>query len=606
MSGAVDSDRGAELEDCWPWTSEVAQQTLARLREGRTWKQCFETALLELDEERADHLMLLAREARAAWLVMLAGEPGRALCIGNACSGAAVALARAGHRVVLVDRSHMRLELGIAQVRAMAGSKALAVRIGEGARLPFQSDAFELVLEELHLPQARAPWKFDPSELARVCAGELVVSANNRLGYKRSAGRRADFRVPSPFAFVAGALSPAHGERTLRGYRAWLRRAGMSEVRAFALYPHQSDFTHLVALDGGGPRLMIGPKERGNQAKMIATRLGLFPWLTPSFAFIARRESKSRAKTRLERVLQELSQRTGEPQPEAEYVHATRGNTTLVMTRVQGAASDDPRGRWAVHIPLSRQQEDQLVKHQARLSLIRERFPALKVPQPLWIGRAAGLTIACERRLDGLTAPQYTGEHGIAARMFSDAARDFSTLIMRPARVFDAADFERLVASRFELVARFAVVPATIQNLAALCERLRAQLIGTSFPLVLQHADLRSKHVQLAADGSVLGYLDWGSSELDDLPYFDLLHLIVHERKHEADLTAQAAWAIVRERKQLREHEQRALDDYSERIGLDERVRRAIETMYPVLVAAMAERNWDYSRPRWLSRQFGV
>jgi hypothetical protein len=25
-----------------------------------------------------------------------------------------------------------------------------------------------------------------------------------------------------------------------------------------------------------------------------------------------------------------------------------------------------------------------------------------------------------------------------------------------------------------------------------------------------------------------------------------------------------------------------------------------------VLVAAMAERHWDFSRPRWLRRQFGI
>jgi len=25
-----------------------------------------------------------------------------------------------------------------------------------------------------------------------------------------------------------------------------------------------------------------------------------------------------------------------------------------------------------------------------------------------------------------------------------------------------------------------------------------------------------------------------------------------------------------------------------------------------VLVAGMAERNWDYSRPRWVHRQFGL
>jgi len=28
--------------------------------------------------------------------------------------------------------------------------------------------------------------------------------------------------------------------------------------------------------------------------------------------------------------------------------------------------------------------------------------------------------------------------------------------------------------------------------------------------------------------------------------------------------------------------------------------------LYPVLVAAMAEKNWDYSRPRWLHASFGL
>jgi hypothetical protein len=35
-------------------------------------------------------------------------------------------------------------------------------------------------------------------------------------------------------------------------------------------------------------------------------------------------------------------------------------------------------------------------------------------------------------------------------------------------------------------------------------------------------------------------------------------------------------------------------------------VQRAIEAAYPVFVAAMAERTWGYTRPRWLHRQFGL
>ena len=228
------------------------------------------------------------------------------------------------------------------------------------------------------------------------------------------------------------------------------------------------------------------------------------------------------------------------------------------------------------------------------------------MPEPLWIGESNGLTIACERRLPGISAPQFTGDHTVAKRMFAEVARDFSALTMRPAQVFDASDFERLIAARFALVARYAAVPATVERLGALCESLRDQFIGARLPLVLHHSDLRSKHIQIRSDGSVIGYMDWGSCEINDLPYFDVLHMIVHERKHEAGLSAAQAWRIVRERGELRDYERAALDDYSARIGIDERARRAIEAMYPVIVAGMAERNWDYSRPRWLARQFAL
>ncbi len=597
----------ATIEDPWPWTREVGEHALSALRAGAAWKSVFESALLSLDDERADHLMLLTREARAAWLVFLQGEPGQALCIGNASSGAAIALARAGHRVVLMDRSPARLELGLAQARGMAGIDAFAVCVGARTRLPFGDGAFDLVLQEQGLPQARTPWKYSLNELARVSRAELVLSANNRLGYKRSRGRRGDFAIPSPIAYVSGALFPAHGERSLRGYRAALWNANLDHVRAFALYPHLSDFTHLVNLDRGGPTLMLGPKERLNRPKILATKLGLFPWLTPSFAFLARKKKlAARSQTRLDRVLDDLAARIGESRPDAEFVHATRGNTTLIFTRLVGRGEDEPRGRWVVHVPLSEQQRVQLIQHHARLALVREKFSAVAVPEPLWIGESQGLTIACERRLPGISAPQFTGDHTVAKRMFADVARDFSTLTMRPAQVFDAADFERLIAPRFALVARFAAVPATVERLGELCESVRGQLVGARLPLVLHHSDLRSKHIQIRPDGSVIGYMDWGSCEIDDLPYFDLLHMIVHERKHEAGLTAAQAWRIVRERGELRDYEQRALDDYSERIDIDERARRAIEAIYPVIVAGMAERNWDYSRPRWLARQFGL
>jgi aminoglycoside phosphotransferase (APT) family kinase protein len=135
-------------------------------------------------------------------------------------------------------------------------------------------------------------------------------------------------------------------------------------------------------------------------------------------------------------------------------------------------------------------------------------------------------------------------------------------------------------------------------------DEMRERLIGKSIPRAVYHADMRAKHVQLDVDGGVTAYLDWGTTELEGLPYQDLLHLVVHERKQEAGLSAAAAWSIVRDRAELRDVERESLACYARTVGLDDETCRAFELMYPVLVAAMAEKNWEYSRPRWLHRQF--
>ncbi len=48
------------------------------------------------------------------------------------------------------------------------------------------------------------------------------------------------------------------------------------------------------------------------------------------------------------------------------------------------------------------------------------------------------------------------------------------------------------------------------------------------------------------------------------------------------------------------------MNSYAKTLGLSSSVVAAIDAIYPVLVAAMAEKNWDFSRPRWLHKQFGI
>ncbi len=256
-------------------------------------------------------------------------------------------------------------------------------------------------------------------------------------------------------------------------------------------------------------------------------------------------------------------------------------------------------------MPLGTHQLEQIPAHAGALRRLRELAPDLPVPDLLFHGELEGLQLSCERRLGGSTAPQHTGDHARVRRMLEDAARHLA-LLAEPPRPLGQDDFERIFGAKIDLVARYAREPGTLRWLAELRADLAAELTGRPLPRALCHGDLRSKHVQLDGNGRVLGYLDWGTATEDDAPYYDLLHLLTHERKQEAGCSAGEAWRLVRERRELRSYERAALDDYARRVGLDDVARAALERAYPVFVAHVAERNWDYSRPRWLSRQFGI
>ena len=576
---------------------------LAALDAGTPFKRVLEELLLELTDADAERLMLLVRESRGAWAPLLEARSGRVLFLGEAASGTPVALANLGFRVTLVSPSRELLRFARHRAGVLCPGPPHAVVAGTDASLPFADGAFDLVVQEGGLPGPETGWGHALAECRRVSRGELVLIADNRLGYKRSTGRRGRYHVPGPLEFVSRAASPPRGERTLAGYRRALSAAGLERPRAFSLYPHSTEFVHVVAIEGDGPRLSLGPKERENRLKVWAHRLGLFPVLTPSFAIAA---GGSGGPTRLDRVLAELARTLGEPLPRPAQLVATRGNTCVVLTAVPGASEDDPAGRWCLHLPLSPSQRHQVDRHHEIVSRMGSAHPGIPVPQPLFAGSIEGAHLTCERRMGGVTAPQLPVSPRTSRNLLADAARLTVQLAVEPARPIDEDAFERLVGRKLDLVARYAHVPSTLERLAELRALAKEALVGESLPLVLSHADLRGKHVQVDGDGRVLGLLDWGSAEDRALPYFDLFHLVVHERKQEGHITAGEAWRLARDRAQLRGWEAAALDDYAHRLGLSDVLRRTVEAIYPALVAAMVESNWDYSRPRWVQRQFGL
>jgi aminoglycoside phosphotransferase (APT) family kinase protein len=584
----------------WPAPRAQLEAALAELEAGTSFKSALERLLRDSEDSSAARLMQLLRESRGAWFAFLRRKPGRALLVGNALSGAAVALAAAGWRLTILDPSVLRARLAAWRQEFLVPGRSRLVAGGDGPSLPFSDASFDLLALEDGLPGRGTDRPFGLPEVRRVLRGELAVVASNRLGYKRSILMQGQFEVHAPLAWLGRALSPSGRAHTLRGWRRRLRRRESERVEAFSLYPHSDDFTHVVALDAAEPRLWMGPKERGNRLKVAAHAAGLFPVLTPSFLLLQRHALQDSAPPRWQRLLEALASKLGAPTPRLEHFVATRGNTAVLLTHL------DQPSAWCVHVPLSPAQAAQVANHDRTLRLLRRKLPSLPLPEAHFCGEIDGLFVCCESRVGGLAAPQLTGDLRAAQGMFAQVARDFARLAFDPARPWSEADFEELVGARMDRSARFAHVESTVAAIAALRERLKRELVGRAIPVVLGHQDLRSKHLQVERDGRIVGYLDWGTADDRGLVWFDLLHLIVHERKQEQNLTPAAAWRLVRERGELRAHEAAALEHYGRALGLDETVRRAMEAAYPVFVAAMAEATWDYSRPRWLHRQFGI
>ena len=180
--------------------------------------------------------------------------------------------------------------------------------------MSFARDAFDLVMVEDGLPGPLTGRGFDMEEVRRVAASEVLVAADNRLGYKRSTGRRGVFRR-SPLLLLHRRCVLARGARPAGDAR---RRARAREEAkaASALYPHAREFSHVVGLDAPLPELSVGPRERRNRVKVAANRAGLFRWLTPSFAVRAR--VACGAIDRADALLAALADEIGEPAPRVE------------------------------------------------------------------------------------------------------------------------------------------------------------------------------------------------------------------------------------------------------------------------------------------------
>lgn len=586
--------------------STTLREGLERLhgRDDLSFKTRLELLVFELPPAESDALMMLMKESRGAWALLLEAASGQALFIGDALSGTPLALGTLGFQVTVVDPSRHRVQFALHRGEALAPGSTSAVQGGLDARLPFVDEAFGVTVVEGGLPSEKTGWGFDLEEARRVTASELVVVADNRLGYKRSTGRRGLFRR-DPRVLVREVLRPSKGEATLPTTKALVQgdAAKWSSTRAFSLYPGALEFSHVVALDEARPQLTIGPRERKNKLKMVGYGLGLFRWLTPSFAVHARR-SRGPFEDRLTRILALLSEITGEEAAVADILVATRSNDALIHTAPK--VGSGVAGRWTLHVPLQPAKRKMVAVHHEWLVRLQKELPDVPVPEPLFLGELEGTHLAVERRLGGLSGTDVTGDLERTRRMFVDAARHAALLVDQKATEIDEGWAERYLAPRFDRVERLVRTDSTRKRLRSLRSRVEERLIGSKSRLAIYHADLRGKHVQVDDDGAVTGYLDWGASEPSFLPFVDLLHLVVHQRKQEVGGAFGDAWRALLNPAGRRDYESQAFDDYLSHTGFEAEELAFYLDAYPLFIAGMAERNWDYSRPDWVRRQFGM
>ncbi len=590
-------DHGDPLPD--PLIAGLARRLRGAIDAG--YREALEALLAALPGERAATLAQLTRESRGTWALLLSGCGGEALHVGSPLSGAVVPLAAAGYRVTLLDTSRERLELAVRIASHQVPGKVRGVLGRDDARLPFADRAFDVVVHDDE--RAPAPGPELLSELRRVCASELVVTGDNRLGYKRSSGRAWDWRVPSPLEYARAVARPRAGERTLRAWRRALRAADFEEPRALALYPDRRDFAQVIALDEPLPRLVVGPNEARNRLKVAAHALGAFPAFTPSFAFLARRRGSAAGPPLLERVLRELAERTGEPVPAVEHLVGSRGNNALVMTAVPGAPADDPRGRWVLHVPLHLGHRAGLALHVEMLRRVRREHAGVPVPEALFFGELCGLTLSCERRLAGFASNHALTSRERADRVLHQIAGHLAQLVLEPARALDENEYDALVGPWFE-GALHAIDDADLRReLERRRASARAELAGRVLPRMLAHGDLRAKHVQVDDALRVVGYLDWGTVAEPSLPGLDLVHRIVHDRKQMLGQRDAHAWRDVLAL-ELAPGERAALERYAAALGIELRDVIDVAELYPAHLTAIVDRFTPYVPRDWYRAHF--
>lgn len=539
---------------------EIPQKPMQELVEAcrtQPWREALE-GTLRVAPYPSGLLLYAVGGNRAGWWPLLnLRRDSRVLDLGCGWGAISFALARRAGLVVGCDLAVERLRF-LQQRAVQEGARNVQlVWGGDGKRLPFRDNEFDLVVLNGVLEWVPQSVEGSPDtiqleflkEVARVLSkhGQLVLAIENRWSWLYWMGRPEEHSriryvslLPRGLANIYARLRTGKPYRTHThsywAYKRMLRTAGfqssqivvpLRDYRSFeAIVDPEREQTVADFFESLG-RARAG--RIGNTLRGRAARL-----LSPSFCCIAERDGTGDSFLKL-LAAEVTRQVSGTQAPDVTW---QRYRVTPPEVAVVTLEWDSGRKRVIVKLPLAPTARERCTHERDTLQALRGLFPrkagALpEIPESLGLGEFQGQPYFIETCMPGYAATRFLGR----SKDFERVLKLSSEFIAR----FGRATQERttITEHNWALVmtpgtrAGITRIRHTLSVSAELFETyLKKCLTGQTWPTVWGHGDFWCGNVMTDEDGKkVTGVVDWDRSLSKDLAGVDLLGGFIYGRK---------------------------------------------------------------------------
>jgi ubiquinone/menaquinone biosynthesis C-methylase UbiE/aminoglycoside phosphotransferase (APT) family kinase protein len=491
---------------------------------------------------------------RAGWKFLLPlGPDSAALDLGCGWGTLAFSLADSCARVVAMDSTLERMKFLQLRAKEQGQNRLEFVCGGDGRHLPFEDNAFDMVVVNGVLEWVPCGSNDDPRtaqlkflrEIRRVLreSGRLFIAIENRYSWKtwfRDADGHSGLRfVPWLPRAIANAYSVLRGRGRFRNYlygekqlRSLLDTAGFTQAAFFVPLPGYHHPASIVPLenkpaiyqDVSNPVGIVRNRLRRKVRAILDSR---FPG---NFSVVA--GASTPTSSFLEKLLEHLQLRVTAQQATKPNVETYRINGEMGMVTLVVRFGDH---RHVLKLPLDArakhglEREVENLREVARgshpLSGLRE-FMARVVD----CGDFEGQFYAVLNFVPGATGDRLVANRSLAPNLFANATEFLAKLHKNTADSSVRAEqsLAEMVRQNAEAVGKLAGSSSQSAALDRFADRLVAGWRKTPLPLVVGHGDFKLANCVFdPADGRLTGVIDWGAGFGPEVALHDFAFLLV-------------------------------------------------------------------------------